>query len=316
MCTGIKINYKGGCVLGRTMDYETPMNYNALYLPSGYNYCSDLMGEPLHSKYRMLGVCFNNRDPLKDGVNEHGLVGITNDFKGFNLYPQKTNPNKINLSSLDYFNYALANYKSVEDLVNDLANIHISTHNHMGEKVISPDFHFMFSDSTKRCVVIEPKGGELTWYDNPYDVMTNSPGMKSQVRRLNGHMDLDSLEEFNSSKDLPGGYDPVSRFIKAFYMTRMSKVAETYPEALSYFYSIMNAMTLPDGFIRNKKYSYTTYTRYICSYDTDSLEMTLKSDTNPMVYRLGFEDVVDVHSRQEFFIDTNFRTQNLADDRI
>ena len=316
MCTGIKIDYDEGCVLGRTMDYESPMNYNVLYFPRNYNYGMDLMGRPLYSKYRMLGVCFHNRDPLKDGVNEHGLVGITNDFKGFNLYNQKTNPERINVSSLDYFNYALANYKSVQDLVDDLPNIHMATHNHLEEKVISPDFHFMFSDSTKRCVVIEPKGGELAWYDNPYHVMTNSPGFKSHVRRLKDHMDMENLEDFNSSKDLPGGYDPVSRFIKAFYMTRMSKEASGYQEALSYFHSIMNAMTLPDGFIRNKKYSSTTYTRYICSYDTKSMEMTLKADTNPMVYRLSLDDIVDKDKRQEFFIQLEFNTKNLMESQI
>ncbi|WP_409228725.1 linear amide C-N hydrolase [Gudongella sp. SC589] len=311
MCTGIKIDYNDGCVLGRTMDYESPMNYNGLYLPRNYNYAKDLMGRQLHSRYRMLGVCFHNRDPLKDGVNEHGLVGITNDFAGFNLYAQKVDTSKINLSSLDYFNYALANYKSVQELVDDLPNIHISTRNHKGEKAISPDFHFMFSDSTKRCIVVEPKSGDLICYENPYDVMTNSPGFGSHVRRLNKYIDMEKLEEFNASKDLPGGYDPVSRFIKAFYMTRRSKKASGYHEALSYFHSIMNAMTLPDGFIRNKKYDYTTYTRYICSYDTKGMEMTLKSDTNPMVYRLGFEDLVDMESRQAFFVDMEFRTHNL-----
>jgi choloylglycine hydrolase len=141
--------------------------------------------------------------------------------------------------------------------------------------------------------------------------MTNSPGFQSHVKRLKKQMDMDNLDEFNSSKDLPGGYDPVSRFIKAFYMTRMSRKASGYKEALSYFYSIMNAMTLPDGFIRNKKYSYTTYTRYICSYDTKNMEMTVKSDTNPMVYRLGLDDIIDKDKRQEFFIDMEFRTENL-----
>jgi len=41
MCTGIKIDYNDGCVLGRTMDYESPMNYNGLYLPRNYNYAKD-----------------------------------------------------------------------------------------------------------------------------------------------------------------------------------------------------------------------------------------------------------------------------------
>lgn len=311
MCTGIKINYKDGCVMGRTMDYEVPVDYNVIYLPRNYNFCNDLMGNPLYSKYKTLGVCFGNRDPLKDGVNEHGLIGITNDFKGFNLYANKVNPEKINISSLDYFTYALANYKSIEELVEDLPNVHISTKDHRGANVISPDFHFMFADSTKRCIVIEPKRSELICYENLYDVMTNSPGFESHVKRLNKLIDLDNLSDFNSSKDLPGGYDPVSRFIKAFYLTKMNIEADNYKEALSYSYNIMGAMAMPNGFVRNRKYNETTCTRYICSYDTKNRLLTVKSDTNPTVYQLGFEDIEDEDKRQEFFLKTDFIVENL-----
>ncbi|WP_310444887.1 hypothetical protein [Tissierella sp.] len=33
--------------------------------------------------------------------------------------------------------------------------------------------------------------------------MTNSPGFESHVRKLNKLIDLDDLNDFNSSKDLP-----------------------------------------------------------------------------------------------------------------
>ena len=36
----------------------------------------------------------------------------------------------------------------------------------------------MFDDSTKKCTAIEPKRGELIYYENPYDVMTNSTLLK------------------------------------------------------------------------------------------------------------------------------------------
>jgi len=306
MCTGIKINYDDGCVMGRTMDYEIPLNYNAIYLPRNYNFCNDLMGNPIYSKYKMMGMCFENRDPLKDGVNEHGLIGITNEFSGFNLYSNQMKPDKINISSLDYFSYALANYKSVDELIEDLPNIHISTKNHKGENVICPDFHFMFADSTKRCVVVEPKKGELVYYDNPYDVMTNSPRFESHVRRLNKLMDIDNLEDFNSPKDLPGGYDPVSRFIKAFYLTKMNVKSNSYKEALSHCYNILSAMVMPNGFVRNKRYNYYTYTRYICAYDTKHKLLTVKSDTNPTVYQLSFDDIIEEDKRQAFFLNLEF----------
>lgn len=311
MCTGIKVDYKDGCVMGRTMDYEVPVKYNALYLPRGYNFCNDLTKTPLYSKYKTLGVCFHNRDPLKDGVNEHGLMGITNTFTGFNLYDNKVNPEKINISSLNYFNYALSNYKSVEELVHDLPNIHISSKDSSGEKVISPDFHFMFSDSTKRCIVIEPKRGELLYYENPYNVMTNSPRFESHVKKLNKFIDLEDLENFNSSKDLPGGYDPFSRFIKAFYLNKMNVKSDNFNQVFSHFYNIMAAMVMPEGFVRNKKYEETTYTRYTCGYDAKNKLLTVKSHKNPTVYRLGFDDIEDKDKRQAFFLDQEFTAQKL-----
>ena len=311
MCTGIQINYDEGSLIGRTMDYEVPVSYNALYFPRGYHYANDLMGEPLYSKYKALGVCFANRDPLKDGVNEHGLAGITNTFTGFNLYDNKVEPGKINISTLDYFNYALTNYKSVEELVEDLPNIHFSSKDHRGESVITPDFHFMFSDSTKRCVVIEPKRKKIFYYENPYNVMTNSPEFKSHVKRLDKYYDLENLDDFNSSKELPGGYDPFSRFIKAFYLLKQHKESNRSNEALSAFYNIMNAMVMPEGFVKNKKYDETTFTRYTCGYDTGNKVLTVKAHTNPTVYSIGFGDVKDEDKREEFYIEQDFTTKKL-----
>ncbi len=312
MCTAIKIDYDNGCVMGRTMDFEVPVNYNAVYQPAEYNFADDLMEKPLYSKYKTLGMCFENRTPLKDGVNEHGLIGVTNTFTGFNLYDNQVDVGKTNISSLNYLTYALSNYKSVEELVEDLPNIHMSSKNHKDENVISPDFHFMFTDGTKRCIVIQPRKSKLVLHENPYDVMTNSPGFQSHVRRLNQHIDLDNLDGFNSSKNLPGGYDPFSRFIKAFYLTKTNTESKNYKEAFSNFYNIMGAMTMPEGFVRNKKYDETTYTRYICSYDTDNKLLTVKSHKNPTVYELGFEDIQNKHERQAFFLDLEFGTQKFS----
>ena len=312
MCTGIIINYDEGCIIGRTMDFEAPLDYNAIYVPRNYNYCFDLTGKPLFSKYKIIGMVFRNRDPLKDGVNEHGLAGITNDYSGFNLHSNTIDQDKLNISSLDYFSHALVNYKSVTELEKDLNNINLSNRNHAGERVLSPDFHFMFTDSTKRCIVVEPKRGKLTCYENPYDVMTNSPGFESHVRRLKQQMDIENLEKFNASKDLPGGYDPVSRFIKAFYLVRMGLESKSSSQALSSFYSIMSAMTMPNGFVRNRNYNYTTYTRYTCAYDTEKKLMTVKNDTNPMVYSMDFNDIAEDSKRLAFFIEPKFSTEKLS----
>ena len=187
----------------------------------------------------------------------------------------------------------------------------MSSRNHNGEKVLTPDFHFMFTDSTKRCIVIEPKKRKLVYHENPYDVMTNSPHFESHVKRLNKTFDLDNLDEVNSSKDLPGGYDPFSRFIKAFYITKMNVEANTSDEAFSSFFSIMSSVFMPKGFVRSEKYDEMTYTRYICSYDTKDKILNVKSRTNPTVYQLGFEDIENEHERQAFFLNRDFVVEKL-----
>lgn len=141
--------------------------------------------------------------------------------------------------------------------------------------------------------------------------MTNSPGLESHARRLKKLIDLDDLEDFNSSKDLPGGYDPVSRFIKAFYLTRRHAKSKDYKESLANSYNIMAAMTMPEGFIKNKKYDYNTYTRYVCSYDTKHRLLTVKSDRNPMVYKLGLEDIENKDKKEVFYLDLEFTAKGL-----
>ncbi len=64
-------------------------------------------------------------------------------------------------------------------------------------------------------------------------------------------------------------------------------------------------MAMPNGFVRNKKYNHATYTRYICSYDSKNKLLTVKSNTNPMVYQLGFEDIVNEDERQAVFLDSD-----------
>ncbi|NLY72396.1 MAG: linear amide C-N hydrolase [Tissierellia bacterium] len=304
MCTAIKIDYDGGAVLGRTMDLEPPLNYNILYYPRGYKFSQDLFGQDLHGKYKVLGVCFNDRNPIKDGVNEHGLIGVTNDYGGFNLYSNQVEKGRTNLSSLDYLSYALSNYKSLDELLEDLPNIHLSTRNHKNEKVLNPVFHYMFTDPSKRSIVIEPSDKKLLAKENPYDVMTNSPALGSHVRRLEKIMDPDNLKAFNSAKNLPGGYDPVSRFIKAFYLTRMNEPSKTYGQALANIYTILGTMTLPKGFIKTDSYSELTHTFYTSVYDTASKSLTIKSIRSPEVFKLGFQDIEGNSSeRQAIFLE-------------
>ncbi len=89
------------------------------------------MDKPLYLKYKTLGICFENRASLKDGINEYGLIGITNVFLEFNFYDNQRKSEKINIYSLNYLTYVL--------------------------------FNFIFAYSTKRCIIIETRKKQLIY---------------------------------------------------------------------------------------------------------------------------------------------------------
>lgn len=305
------MNHPGGALLGRTMDIEADVPFNIIYQPKGYPGTENLLGGHFHSKYAILGIGFLDRDPYKDGVNEHGLVGVINDFKGFNRYVKSVDPEKTNLSSFHFLNYILGNYKSVDEVIEILPELHMSTHNHLGEKVIAPNFHFMLTDSTQRCIVIEPNKGKLEWYENPYGVMTNPPAFPKHVEKLNDLLDPDQPENFTGAKQLPGGYDPISRFIKAFYLNRMSPTNKDVDQAWSQLYNVLSAMSLPLGFIPDRTQDYYMHTAYVSAYDTESRTLTLKSAHNPQIYRLSLSEIENPDQRQAFHIPKSFHSQSV-----
>lgn len=299
MCTTIVMDYNGGSVLARNLDYEVPLEYNVLYLPEGTVYGQDLMGNDLKAKYKALGIAFFNYNPLKDGVNEHGLVGCTNYFHAMNIHADRVDESKFNISSLDYLNYALTNFKNVEEIIADLPNIHVATKDYQGNKIICPDFHHIFVDTTGRCIVVQPQKGEYIYFDNPYKVMTNSPALPRHIKRLHKYMDPDNIEAFKGAKDLPGGYDPVSRFIKAYYLNETHVKPENTREAIESAYTIMEMMKMSEGMFYSDTHEYHTYTRYICCYDTTNRLLTARSQSNTKIYELSFDDL---EGREKIFI--------------
>lgn len=309
MCTSIKVDYEGGSILGRNMDWDLDIDYSVLYYPAGYEYARDLYDNPLVNQYKMLGVCFRNMNPLKDGINEHGLMGSTNMFYSMNLFSGNVEPGKINLDSLNYFNYCLANYRTVKELVEDLPNIHISKKDHLGNKAITPDFHFYFIDAAGDSIVIEPQNKKLTAFENKYKVMTNSPPLDHHARRLEECLKPKNGRKFIPAKDLPGGYDPVSRFVKAYYLNENIENAVTREDALENTYSILEALKIPEAFTKTK-FDYT-YTKYITAYDNSSRLLTIRSHMNPRIYSLAMKDVEHLTERTRILVPQRIEMDSL-----
>lgn len=104
-------------------------------------------------------------------------------------------------------------------------------------------------------------------------------------------MDLDQLRAFNGARDLPGAYDPKSRFVKAYYQSRLTPEIKTHQEAMAYLFQSLQAISLPRGFIANDRYQDYTFTQYIVAYDSYDQQLLLRTDTNPSLYHLTFDQL-------------------------
>lgn len=287
MCTTIRIDYPKGTVLGRNMDWED-VPYHVNYIPKGTLYAQDLWGNPLTNKYHMAGLCFGTHLPLKDGINEHGLMGSTNMFIQMNLHADQPREDKISLSSLDFMNYCLGNYKTVAEIKEDLDKLLLANRDHLGKKVIAPHFHYYFVDQQGDSIIIEPKKDILLAKEDRYQIMTNSPALERHEIALEKTLALGT--KFNTGKNLPGGLDPQSRFIKAYYYKRTIPQAKDRNTALENAYTILEPLKIPEG-LTKRPWDYT-YTLYIVAYDNASKLITVRSHTNPRIYKISLDELI------------------------
>lgn len=308
MCTAIQVTYEGGSVLGRTMDLETPLEYNALFLPRGYAYASTLEGEPLTMGYASLGMCFNNQDPIKDGFNEHGLTGITNDYRPFNIYLKEPEKGYTNLSSLWFLNYCLSEYRNLEELKDGLKGLRIALKDSNGQDAVSLPFHWMFTDPSGDLLVIEPKDGKLCVYDNPYRVMTNAPHIESHAKKLERFLEGRELPSINTAKKLPSGYDPTSRFIRAFMALHKGPWIKTKEEALSKLYEALHPVRIPENLLESETFRADTFTQYVSACDPRDLVLYVQTDKDHNIYHLKLNDLLEEKERKAFFIKRSFKS--------
>lgn len=264
MCTAFLLPYDGGVLLGRNMDYEDPLRYGYRAFDRG-SAVEDVDGHMLPAQYAYGGMIFEGTPPVKDGMNEAGLCGLVNIFRGVSIHAPHPAEGYRNISSLHVLSYLLATCGDVHEVRLRARTLRLSMRNSHGQRVIAPDFQFLFADASGHSLLLEPLRGQLVPAPMPYSVLTNSPRMESHVRRLEKLLGRRTWHQV-SAKDLPGGFDPFSRLVRAAAMR--SEVPETMPleEALASLASLLDALKIPRGFLRLEGNADATWTRYQVMY--------------------------------------------------
>lgn len=284
-CTGIVMHAKDhSSVSGRTVEFGMPLDMSLAVIPRNHAFTGTTPvgpGMSYRSKYAAVGVyCFD--DPiLMDGMNEKGLVAAAFYFPGYASYSQVTKENRLQaLSPVDFTNWLLTQFASVEEVKEALSSIKIVPTVFSNWGSVPPPFHYVVYDAAGKSIVIEPVNRTLKVHDNPIGVMTNSPTFDWHLTNLSNYINLSpfnvdrqtlrnfvlhSFGQGTGMLGLPGDFTPPSRFVRAAFFSAKALLSENANQAVDQTFHLLNQFDIPRGIARQKEpknisYDYTMLT--------------------------------------------------------
>ncbi len=272
-CTGLKLTAQDGKVVhGRTLEFGVDVQTSVACIPRGYAFTgqtADGKGLEYTSKYAAIGaICFDLL-ALMDGMNEEGLSIGTFYFPGFAGYTPTTDENRArSLSPIDFPNWILSQFKSIEEVKAGLSSVVIAPTVFKDWGNIVPPFHYVVFEKSGKSIVIEPIEGKLVVHDNPLGVLTNSPNFEWHMTNLRNFINLTPLNvpplkldgitlapfgQGSGMVGLPGDFTPPSRFVRAAIFSITATPVKTADEAVFKTFHLLNQFDIPVGVVKQEE---------------------------------------------------------------
>lgn len=274
MCTAVAYHTKDH-YFGRNLDYEFSYNETVTITPRNYEFKFRQLGD-LKSHYAMIGMAYvvDNCPLYYDAANEKGLGVAGLNFPG-NAFYHPIAEGKNNVAPFEFIPYILAQAATLAEARALLEKINLAAIDFSDQLPASP-LHWMISDG-KNSLVVESEKDGLKIYENPTNVMTNSPSFDKQLWTLNSYRVLSARQPANNFSDqldldlysrgmgtlgLPGDMSSNSRFVKAAF-TRLNSICPDPSESasVSQFFHILTSVEQPKGLthIQDDQFEYTIY---------------------------------------------------------
>jgi len=269
---------------GRNLDYDFSYGESAIIIPHNFPLHFREVGV-LNSHYAIIGIAYVAPDPvsntdyplLYDAINEKGLGMAGLNFVGNAIYHDHLD-GKDNISQFEFIPWVLSRCANVAEARIALENLNLRSF------AFSPDLpaaelHWILSDITGACIVVESTKDSLKIYDNPAGVLTNNPPFDEQLFNLNNYRNLSAntpentfvpnipLQEYSRGLGgigLPGDLSSESRFVRATFTRAHSRnVGDKTDEftSVSQFFHILHSVDQQYGCcdLGDNKYEYTIY---------------------------------------------------------
>lgn len=317
MCTSIfTMTQDGYHLLSRTMDFAMPLEPAPLYLPRQFEWQSAVEEKTYTSSYgfigagRLLGTSYF----VADGINEKGLSIAELYLPGEVHYEQHAKEDAINLAPHELILWLLGNFSSIEEIETQLANVRLVAAPVPILNIVTP-LHWIITDQTGRCVVIEPTSHTLHIQENPVGVMTNSPRLDWHIDNLRNYLHVRPAQyapvkfgdyvaapfsQGTGTLGLPGGFAPPERFVRAAFFKQFIEQAKNEVEGVTNQYHILATVRIPKGIVITENGA-ADYSQYVGTMCNESLSYYYSNYENQEIFKIVLTEALLNSTRPRIF---------------
>ncbi|EEJ72255.1 choloylglycine hydrolase [Lactobacillus ultunensis] len=274
MCTSIIFSPKDH-YFGRNLDLEVSFGQQVIVTPRNYNFKFRKMPD-MKKHFAMVGIALNagNYPLYFDAANEKGLGMAGLNYPGNATY-YKEKEGKDNIASFEFVPWVLGQCSNISEVKELLKNFNIIDLNFSDKMEASP-LHWLIADKSGTSIVVETDKDGMHIYDNPVGCLTNNPQFSKQLFNLNNYADISPAMPKNNfsdkvnmdgysrglgSRNLPGGMDSESRFVRVAFNKFNAPHCETEEENVDNYFHILHSVEQQRGLdqVGPDAFEYTIY---------------------------------------------------------
>lgn len=305
MCTSFTYQTpEGPNMLARTMDFSFELDPDVVLVPRNYSWRAGPDEKMYKTKYAFTGLGrFQEEYIFADGINDRGLCCAVLYFPGYASYHDTISEGMLNLAPHEVVFWLLSSFASVDEVREALPKLNIID---MQVKMLglTPPFHWIITDKTGACIVIEPLEDGLKIYDNPVGVMSNSPDLNWHLTNIRNYIGVrpnqlkpitlggHSFAPFSQGSGtfgLPGDYTPPSRFLRVLFGKEALKHPRTETETLTAAFHILASVDIPKGSVMTDR-KVPDYTQYSSAMFCDTCTYYFKTYNNSQICKISLYD--------------------------
>lgn len=273
MCTALTFN-PSDHYFGRNLDLEISYGQQVVITPRNYNFKFRKVND-LPNHYAMIGVAavVDNYPLYFDATNEKGLSMAGLNYPDNAFYPDFSDGHD-NVTPFEFIPWILGQCDSVDSARKLLSKINLVRIDFSKQLPLSP-LHWLLADKQEAIVIESDKDG-LHVYDNPVGVLTNNPTFDKQLFNLNNYRNLASATQADTfgkgmpltdysrglgTRNLPGGMDSESRFVRAAFNKANAVCEDNEESAVTQLFHIMHSVEQQNGLdeVAPGKFEFTIY---------------------------------------------------------